>query len=269
MTARIDEHPMMGLGRGRLNGKVAIVTGADSGIGRATARLLAREGARVVCADMVESGQLRIDRLIAEDGGQAVYFKADVTNRKECDAMVAEALARFGDLDILVNNAGSGVRGSVHELTDEQWTWLMNINLNSVFHCVRAALGYFLEKKRGNIVNVASSLGILVIERYAAYCASKAAVINLTKQMALDYGPDIRVNCVCPGATETPRLMRQLAASGNLKGALTHAAANIAALRRLAKPEEIAYAMLFLASDESSFVTGHALVIDGGQTLDA
>jgi 3-oxoacyl-[acyl-carrier protein] reductase len=268
-TNQADEHPLMGPGRGRLEGKVAIVTGADSGIGRATARLFAREGARVLCADVTESGMQRIDRLIAEDGGQAAFFQADVTSRSECDAMVAAALEQFGDLDILVNNAGSGVRGGVAELTDDQWTWLMNTNMNSVFHCSRAALEHFIPKQRGNIVNMASSLGILVTPQYAAYCASKAAVINMTRTMALDYGPGIRVNCVCPGVTDTPRIRRQFAASGDLEGAIQRAAENIRVQKRMARPEEIAYPMLFLASDESSFVTGHAFVVDGGQTIDA
>jgi NAD(P)-dependent dehydrogenase (short-subunit alcohol dehydrogenase family) len=183
--------------------------------------------------------------------------------------MVAAALEQFGDLDILVNNAGSGVRGGVAELTDEQWTWLMNTNMNSVFHCSRAALAHFIPRQRGNIVNMASSVGILVTEQYAAYCASKAAVINMTRTMALDYGPGIRVNCVCPGVTDTPRIMRQFAASGDLEGAIHRAAQNIRVQKRMARPEEIAYPMLFLASDESSFVTGHAFVVDGGQTIDA
>ena len=264
-----DEHPGLGPGRQRLEDKVAVVTGADSGIGRATARLFAREGAKVVCVDVLESGTPRIDRLIEQDGNEALFVQADVTVRADCDRMVAAALDQYGDLDILFNNAGSGVQGRIDELTEEQWNWLMNLNLNSIFHGVRAALPHLMAKKQGNIVNTASTFGLLATEHYAAYCASKGAVVMLTKQMALDYGPGIRVNCVCPGATETPRLMRGLAASGDLESAMIRVSNLNRVMKRLAQPEEIAYGVLFLASDESSFVTGLSLVVDGGQTIDA
>jgi 3-oxoacyl-[acyl-carrier protein] reductase len=254
---------------GRLEGKVAIVTAADAGIGRATARLFAREGARVVCADLHEPGSGRVDQMIAAEGGHAVYLRADVTKRPDCDAMVTAALESFGSLDILVNVAGDGVRGKLHELTDESWAYVIDINLNSVYHGVRAALPVMLERGAGNIVNVSSSFGLLATEEYAAYCATKAAVINLTRQLAIDYGPAIRVNAVCPGATATPRLLGRIASSADPEGRMAAMAGRNRALGRLAEPEEIAWAILFLASDEASFVTGHALVVDGGQTIDA
>lgn len=267
-----DEHPGMGKGLGRLQGKVAIVTGANSGIGRATARLFAREGAKVVCCDIQESIDPRVDKLIERDGGQALFAHADVTVQADCDRMVATALERFGDLDILFNNAGGGVRKLIHEFTDEEWNFVVNLNLNGLFRGVRAAIPHFLKKGSGNIVNTASTFGLLASERYPAYCATKAAIVNLTREIALDYGPSgIRVNCVCPGSIETARFRGYppRPTPGFTEEQRARMASSNKALLRMGQPEEIAYAVLFLASDESSFVTGHALVVDGGQTLDA
>ena len=264
-----DEHPGLGPGRGRLEGKVALVTGADSGIGRATARLFAREGARVACADYRESGTPRIDRLIQQDGGEAIYVAADVRNRVDCDRMVAAALDAFGELDILFNNAGLGARGRIDEFSDDDWNLVIDTNLHGVYHGCRAALPHFLERGRGVIVNTASTFGLLATERYPAYCATKGAIVLLTKQMAIDYGPNIRVNCICPGATDTPRMQRNIANSPDPEGYYHRVSTLNRCMGRLARSEEIAYGVLFLASDEASFVTGHALVVDGGQTIDA
>ena len=272
-SSSADEHPMMGPGRGRLEGKVAVVTGANSGIGRAAARLFAREGAKVVCVDVAEVITPRIDAVIESDGGEAVFFRADVTSPESCQGMVALALERFGGLDVLVNNAGTGVFGRVDELTFEDWSGLLNTNLNSVFLGSKAALPHMMEQGRGSIINTASTFGLLAVSRYAAYCASKAAVILLTRSMAIDYGPmGIRVNCLCPGGTATPRLIRGLTQGKSPEegqAALDAVAETNHALKRLANPEEIAYGMVFLASDEASFVTGHALCVDGGQTIKA
>ncbi|HWP60962.1 MAG TPA: SDR family oxidoreductase [Candidatus Acidoferrales bacterium] len=269
----VDEHPALGKGLGRLEGKVAVITGANSGIGRATARLFAREGAKVVCCDIQETIAPRIDELIAADGGRALFVRADVTLPADCERMVGAALERFGDLDILFNNAGGGVRKRIHEFTDEEWAFVLNLNLNAIFYGARAAMPHFLKKGRGNIINTASTFGLLATERYPAYCATKAAVVNLTRQMALDYGTSgIRVNCVCPGSVETKRFRGYppRPSSDRLTDEQrAKMAASNRALQRMGRPEEIAYGVLFLASDESSFVTGHALVIDGGQTIDA
>jgi 3-oxoacyl-[acyl-carrier protein] reductase len=264
-----DEHPMMGPGRGRLEGRVAVVTGANSGIGRAAARLFAREGARVTCVDIRESDAVRVDRLIATDGGEADYVHADVATKAGCQEMIDTALARWGAVDILVNNAGDGVKGKLHELSDADWFRIIDLNLHGVYHAVQAVLPHFLEAGRGNIVNTASTFGVLAIDAYAAYCASKAAVINFTRQLAIDYGPAIRVNCVCPGATASPRLLARIAAAPDPAARRTQLERSNYCLRRLGQPEEIAYAMLFLASDESSFVTGQPLIVDGGQLSDA
>jgi NAD(P)-dependent dehydrogenase (short-subunit alcohol dehydrogenase family) len=269
-----DEHPLIGKSLGRLEGRVAIVTGANSGIGRATARLFAREGAKVVCCDIQETIAPRIDQLIAQDGEQAVFATIDVTKAEDCDRMVAIAIEKFGRVDILYNNAGAGIRKRIHEQTDEEWNFVINVNLNAMFRGARAVLPHFLKQGSGNIVTTASTFGLLASPEYPGYCATKAAIINLTREMALDYGPyGIRVNCVCPGAIETPRFRgfppKPTLGEGMTAEQREKMGSSNKALLRMGQPEEIAYGVLFLVSDEASFITGHALVIDGGQTIDA
>jgi NAD(P)-dependent dehydrogenase (short-subunit alcohol dehydrogenase family) len=269
-----DEHAMLRPGLGRLKGRVAIITGANSGIGRATARLFAREGAKVVCCDIQETISPRIDQLIQSDGGEAVFANIDVTKQEDCDRMVKTALDSFGDVDILYNNAGAGIRKKLHEHTDEEWNFVLNTNLNAMFRGARAVLPHFIKKKSGNIVTTASTFGLLASAEYPGYCATKAAIVNLTREMALDYGPlGIRINCVCPGAIETPRFRgfppRPTLGEGMTDEQRKTMGGSNKALLRMGRPEEIAYGVLFLVSDEASFVTGHALVVDGGQTLDA
>jgi 3-oxoacyl-[acyl-carrier protein] reductase len=260
---------MMKPGRGRLEGKVAIVTGADSGIGRATARLFGREGARVVCVDIWESGAPRIDQLIDQDGGQAAFVQGDVTKKEDWQRMVAAALDRFGRLDVLHSNAGGGARGKIHEVSDEAWDRIVQLNLYGLYHGVRAVIPHFLEVGQGNIVFTASTHGLMGRAENAAYCATKAAIVNLTRQMAIDYGPTVRVNCVCPGPIETPRWRGWPPQPNRMDDAArAEAAEAVRALHRIGRPEEVAYAVLFLASDESSYITGHPLVVDGGQTID-
>jgi 3-oxoacyl-[acyl-carrier protein] reductase len=270
-----DEHEMLRPGLGRLKGKVAIITGANSGIGRATARLFAREGAKVVCCDIQETISPRIDRLIQEkEAGEAVFANVDVTKQEDLDRMVKTAVDTFGKIDILYNNAGAGVRKKVHEHSDEEWNFVLNTNLNAMFRGARAVLPQFIKQQSGNIVTTASTFGLLASPEYPGYCATKAAIINLTREMALDYGPmGIRINCVCPGAIETPRFRgfppRPTLGEGMTDEQRRTMGASNRALLRMGRPEEIAYGVLFLVSDEASFVTGHALVIDGGQTIDA
>lgn len=255
--------------RPRLEGKVALITGAGSGIGKASALLFAAEGARVACVDVVaEAAQQTADQIRAE-GGEAIAIQADVCQFADAQRMVETTVRTFGRLDILFNNAGTGILGRVHELEESQWDQVLNTNLKSVYLCSKAAIPYFLEQGSGNIINTASTFSLLAFPNYASYCASKGGVLLLTKQMALDYGPAIRVNCICPGATDTPRIRRLINAAPDPAARERELASLNRVMQRLADPKEIAYAALFLASDESSFVTGHALVVDGGQTIDA
>ena len=269
-TQHDREHPRMGEGRGRLQGKVAVVTGADSGIGRATSRLFAREGAAVVCVDVAERGTPRVDELIRGDGGEAVFIQGDASQKAACEEMTAAAVKRYGGLDVLFLNAGTGVRQKIHEMSDEAWDHVVNLNLYGMYHGVRAALPHFMAQGRGNIVATASSLGVLASARYPAYSATKAAIIHLTRQLAVDYGPEVRVNCVCPGPIETNRIREfPPRARPITEEQKVESGARVAGLRRMGLAEEVAYCVLFLASDESSYVTGHALVVDGGQTVAA
>ena len=268
MLTQNDEHPGLRPGLGRLDGKVTLVTGADSGIGRAAARLFAREGARVVCVDRDERGTPRVDQLIANDGGEATFIQGDVSKEAICKEMVATALNRYGDLHVAFLNAGTGVRSKIHEQSEEEWNHVVNLNLHGMYHGVRAALSHFMKVGRGNIVATASSLGVTASPGYPAYCATKAGIIHLTRQLSIDYGPEVRVNCVCPGPIETARV-REFPPRARLMTVQQKLdqGARVKGLHRIGSPEEVAYAALFLASDESSFITGHALVVDGGQTV--
>src|SRR5437870_11619991 len=165
----IDEHPMLRHGLGRLKGKVAIITGANSGIGRATARLFGREGAKVVCCDIQEMIAPRIDDLIKREGGEAIFVNIDVSKQADCDRMIAAALETFGDLDILYNNASAGIRKKLHEHTDEEWNFVLNVNLNAMFRGVRAAIRHFINKRSGTIVTTASTFVHLPLPCYPGY----------------------------------------------------------------------------------------------------
>jgi NAD(P)-dependent dehydrogenase (short-subunit alcohol dehydrogenase family) len=253
----------------RLAGKTAIITGAGSGIGEASALLFAQEGARVLCADVIAEAGERTADAICRAGGQAHACQADVRSFADAQRMVQTAIERFGGFDILFNNAGTGIRKPVHELTEDEWDLVLDTNLKSVFLCSKAALPHLMSRGSGNIINTASTFALLASPHYPAYCASKGAVLMLTKQMALDYGPAIRVNCICPGATDTPRIRRNIEEAADPAARAQGLNELNRVMGRLAEPREIANAALFLASDESSFVTGSALVVDGGQTIDA
>jgi NAD(P)-dependent dehydrogenase (short-subunit alcohol dehydrogenase family) len=252
-----------GKGSGALAGKVALVTGGASGIGRATAILLGREGAAVVVQDLREEGRATADAIIAA-GGRASFIRGDVTQAEDSEAAVQRAVGEFGGLDVLVNNAGIIRRASVVDTTEEEWDRVMAVNVKSVFLFSKAAIPVIARRGGGVIVNTASGWGLDGGKDAASYCASKAAVVNLTRAMAIDHADqNIRVNCVCPGDTDTPMLREEARQLGQDVGHFLGRSAQ-RPLGRMGRPEEIAQAILFLATDASSYVTGTALVVDGG-----
>lgn len=247
-----------------LEGKVAIITGAASGIGRATAILFAREGAAVAIADLNDVTGREVALEIQAAGGRAFFECADVSAAADCRRIVERTRAEFGALHVLFNNAGIIRRASVLETSESDWDRVMAVNVKSIFLVSKAAIPLMLESGGGSIVNTASGWGIRAGERAAVYCASKGAVVLLTKAMALDHGPQkIRVNCVCPGDTDTAMLRSEAQQLGAPEKLFLAEAAR-RPLGRVGKPEEIAEAVLYLASDASAFVTGTALVVDGG-----
>ena len=247
-----------------LTGRRALITGGASGIGKATAMLFAREGAAISVVDLDEEGGWKVARAIQEEAGRAVFVAADVTLDSDCRRAVQQTVSELGGLDILFNNAGIIRRATVAELTEAEWDQVMAVNVKSIFLMSRYSVPVMANAGGGVIINTASGWGLMGGPRAAAYCASKGAVVLLTKAMAIDHGPqNIRVNCICPGDTDTPMLRdeaRQLGQSA--ERFLTEAADR--PLGRIGTPDEIAQAVLYLASDASSYVTGTALVVDGG-----
>ena len=248
----------------KLQGKVAMVTGGASGIGKATALLFASEGASVAIVDIDEELGEAVEREITNAGGKAIFIRCDVTNSNDCHNAVDRTVDEFGGIDILFNNAGIIRRASVVDTTEEEWDRVMAVNVKSVFLCSKYAIPVMAKAGGGVIVNTASGWGLVGGKNAASYCASKAAVVNLTKAMAIDHGPQgIRVNAVCPGDTATDMLRSEAQQLGAPTEKFFEEAAD-RPLGRIGSPEEIARAVLFLASDDSSFVTGTALVVDGG-----
>ncbi len=246
-----------------LTGKVALITGAASGIGRASALLFAREGAAVAITDINQAGESVADE-ITRNGGKAIFELADVTRAADCERVVERTLRDLGTIAVLFNNAGIIRRASVVELSEEDWDRVIAVNLKSIFLMSRQAVPIMIKAGGGSIINTASGWGIAGGPRAAAYCASKGAVVLLTKALAVDHGPqNIRVNCICPGDTDTGMLRNEAHQLGAREDTFLAESAH-RPLGRIGKPEEIARAALYLASDASSFVTGTALVVDGG-----
>ena len=246
----------------RLEGKVAIITGAASGLGQATALLFAREGAKVVIADINEVGAAETLDQIEAAGGKGLVVRTDVTSAKDTERMVEKTVQTYGKLDILFNNAGIAMRLPVVELAEADWERCIDINLKGVFLCSKYALPEMIKNGGGSIINMSSIYGIVGARTRAAYAASKGGVANLTRSMALDYAKyNVRVNCICPGFVETPLFKGVVRTQAEYE-----ALVNLHPMGRLGLPIEIAYGALYLASDESSFVTGIALPIDGGYT---
>lgn len=249
---------------GVLAGRVAIVTGAASGIGRATAELFAREGAQVVLADVDRVLGEAVGREIAVHGGRAIFEPADVTIAADALRLVERARRGFGALHVLVNSAGVMRRATVIELEEADWDRVLAVNVKSIFLLCKHVIPVMAASGGGSIINVASGWGLAGGPRAAAYCASKGAVVLLTKAMAIDHGPEkIRVNCVCPGDTDTPMLRGEALQLEEPEAQFLAEAAR-RPLGRVGTPQEIAQAVLFLAGAGSSFMTGAALVVDGG-----
>ena len=244
----------------RLDGKVAIVTGAGQGIGAAIACLFAAEGARLVLADVRTGPVARVIDEIVEAGGEAMSVQVDVTSDEECRRMVEAAVEQYGTLDILVNNAGIAGKGTVTEVTEEYWDRVMAVNLKSVFLASRHAVPHMERTGGGSIVCIASVAGFTGEKGQVAYNTSKHGIVGLVRCMAYDHASaGIRVNAVCPGAINTP-LLSPLTEERRARLEGMHLMA------RLGEPEEIARAVLHLAGDESSFTTGAAYMVDGGYT---
>lgn len=247
-----------------LAGKVALITGGASGIGRATALLFAREGAAVAIVDVNEAAGTAVQQEIESQGAKVVFQRADVTKDEDCKRAVERAVKELGRIHILFNNAGIIRRATVLDLAEEDWDRVMAVNVKSIFLMSRHVIPLMAKAGGGSIINTASGWGLTGGARAAVYCASKGAVVLLTKAMAVDHGAqNIRVNCICPGDTDTAMLRQEAQQLGeNTERFLAEAARR--PLGRVGTPEEIAQAALYLASDASSYVTGTALVVDGG-----
>lgn len=246
----------------RLKDKIAIVTGAGSGIGRAIAIEFAKEGAKVVASDINEDTAQETVKLITEKDGEAIAIKTDVSNKEDIDAMVKKAINEFGGLDILVNNAGVALMADLANTTDEIWQKTIDVDLKGVFLGIRAAAPEMEKRGKGKIINTASIAGKIGFPGITAYCAAKGGVVNLTRETALDLATKkINVNAIAPGVIKTNMTVDILKDPKQAEGMLAQTP-----LGRFGEPEDIAHLAVYLASDESDFMTGQTIAIDGGWT---
>ncbi len=249
-----------------LDGKVALITGAAKGIGKGCAEVLARERARIAVGDIDSAAGEKAAREIEDLGGKAVFVQADVSKAIEVQKMIAKVIEAFGQLDILINNAGYHISKNVEDTSEEEWDYILNTNLRSVFLCSKYAIPH-LRKTRGAIVNMSSMVGLVGQRNAGAYSATKGGIIAMTKGMALDFAGDgIRVNCICPGWVETPLVEDWFGQQADPQGTKQYIFGRHP-LGRIATPEEIGNAAVFLCSEASSFITGVALPLEGGITL--
>jgi len=244
----------------RLENKTAIITGAGSGIGRAMALTFSKEGATIVVADRSEQGGKETIEQIKKQGGKAVFVKTDVSKAEDIDEMAQKCLQYFGKIDILINNAGILKFSPIHEMKEEDWDAVLSVNLKGVFLGCKRVIPEMLKQGKGKIISTASIAGLVGFDKIGAYCASKGGIIALTREMALEYAPKkINVNCIAPGVIKTSMtkdMLQNPATKQFLRASSPYP--------RVGEPEDIAQAALYLASDESNFVNGEVLVVDGG-----
>jgi len=253
----------------RLDGKVALVTGGTSGIGAATAILFAQEGADVAITGRDEARGAEVVARIEAGGARGSFIRADVRLAEDCDRAVAETVAAFGGLDVLYNNAGVYVANDALGCSEDEWDVQVDTSLKGAFLMSKAALPHMIARGGGSIVNCSSGWGLVGGALGVAYCAAKGGMILMTKAMAIDHGPQgIRVNAVCPGDTETPMEHEDARNQGLTWEEFVASATQGRPIARMGRPEEVARAVLFFASDESSFITGTALPVDGGGVAD-
>lgn len=252
----------------RLHSKNAVITGGASGIGRAICRVFANEGANVVIADIDERGGSETADLIAEDGGTAMFIPTDVSSIDSVAQMVDACISSVGSIDILVNDAAAFVFGTIETVSPTDWEKVLGVNVLGTANTVKSSLPYLKDSSGAAIVNIASVSSFIAQPAFVPYNTSKGAVIQLTRCLALDLAEyDIRVNCVCPGTILTPATDRHIAFEGIDRDEFLKTAGDRSFLKRLGTPDEVAYAALFLASDEASFITGTQIVVDGGATV--
>jgi NAD(P)-dependent dehydrogenase (short-subunit alcohol dehydrogenase family) len=244
---------------GRLDGRVALITGAGAGIGRDSALAFAREGAAVAVVDVRDHRAEQTAELVRAAGGDARAFTCDVRSLDQVNATVADALGAFGRIDAVFNDAGTTRPGSVVSVSLEDWEMVLDVNLRGTFNVSRAVLPHMLARGSGSIINMGSIDGIAADRNMAAYNAAKAAVVNLSRSMAVDFGPQgIRTNCICPGAIGSPAILRTL--TDERRAAMEA----VTPLGRIGRPGDIASLAVFLASDDAAYINGAAIVADGG-----
>jgi 3-oxoacyl-[acyl-carrier protein] reductase len=246
-----------------LEGKVALITGAASGQGQAAASLFAWHGAAVAIADIDADGAAKTAAMVRSNGSRAFVIHADVSSREHCDEMIADCVRAFGRLDVLYNNAAIQMSGRLVECTEDEWDRTIATNLNAVFWACRAALPVMLAGDGGSIINTASVLGLIGSEGYVAYGAAKAALVALTRQIAVEYGPKVRANVIAPGSIDTPRFRKVAQAMDDPDGFLS-GLTRVIPLQRLGTADDVAGIALFLASQHSAYVSGAVIPADGG-----